>query len=80
VTVATLLALRFALAAGGFGAILARRRPARPARSVVLIGLAMGACGYAVQSALFFAALTRIDASLTALLLYTYPRSSSGWR
>jgi drug/metabolite transporter (DMT)-like permease len=40
----------------------------------------MGACGYAVQSALFFAALTRIDASLTALLLYTYPRSPSGWR
>jgi len=33
----------------------------------------MGAAGYAGQSAAFFAALERIPAATTALLLYTYP-------
>lgn len=33
----------------------------------------MGLCGYAVEAALFFLALERIDASLTELLLYAYP-------
>jgi drug/metabolite transporter (DMT)-like permease len=33
----------------------------------------MGAVGYATQSGLFFIALERMDASLLALLLYTYP-------
>jgi drug/metabolite transporter (DMT)-like permease len=75
VSVLTLLALRFALAAGGFWAIVAARRPARrrPARRVVLFGLAMGAIGYAAQAAGYFGALTRMDASMTALLLYAYP-------
>jgi drug/metabolite transporter (DMT)-like permease len=73
VSVSTLLALRFSLAAIVFWAIVAPRRPARPVRSVALVGLGMGAIGYAAQSALFFGALTHIDASLTALLLYTYP-------
>ena len=34
---------------------------------------ASGAVGYAAQAGLFFGALTRIDASLTSLLLYIYP-------
>jgi drug/metabolite transporter (DMT)-like permease len=33
----------------------------------------MGALGYAVEAGLFFAALTRVDASLVELLLYAYP-------
>jgi drug/metabolite transporter (DMT)-like permease len=39
----------------------------------VLAGLALGAIGYAAQAGLFFSALRHIDASLTSLLLYTYP-------
>jgi drug/metabolite transporter (DMT)-like permease len=75
VSVTTLLALRFAIAAGGFWAIVAARRPSspRPARGILLGGLALGAIGYAGEAGAFFAALTRIDASLTSLLLYTYP-------
>jgi drug/metabolite transporter (DMT)-like permease len=78
VSVLTLLAVRFTLAAGAFWAIVAGRRAsgvvsAPPARSVVVAGLGLGAIGYAAQSGGYFGALTRIDASLTALLLYVYP-------
>jgi drug/metabolite transporter (DMT)-like permease len=78
VSVLTLLALRFTIAAGAFWAIVAvrRARGARfphPTRPVVLAGLALGAVGYAAQAGGYFGALTRIDASLTALLLYVYP-------
>jgi drug/metabolite transporter (DMT)-like permease len=75
VSVTTLLALRFAIAAGAFWAIVAVRRPISPlpARGIVLGGLALGAVGYAGEAGAFFAALTRIDASLTSLLLYAYP-------
>jgi len=75
VSVTTLLALRFAIAAGAFWAVVAARRARtpRPARSVLLGGLAIGAIGYAGEAGAFFAALTRLDASLTSLLLYTYP-------
>ena len=69
----TLLTVRFALAASVFWGIVALRRPAWPARRTVLAGLGLGAVGYAAQAGLFFGALTRIDASLTSLLLYTYP-------
>jgi len=75
-TVSTLL-VRFGLAAavfalalrviGGWGAL--RRLP----RRVVVIGLGLGAVGYSLQSALFFAAIDRLDVSIVALLLYTYP-------
>jgi drug/metabolite transporter (DMT)-like permease len=85
--VTALLAARFVMAASVFWAIVglrARRRgrarrgaPAlpspRPDRRVVLAGLALGAFGYAAQAGLFFSALRHIDASLTSLLLYTYP-------
>ena len=78
VSVPSLLALRFAIAAGTFWAIVAvRRRGLAPAsdgssRRLTLIGLALG-LGYAAQAAGYFGALTRIDASLTSLLLYVYP-------
>jgi len=42
-------------------------------RRVVLTGLALGAAGYSLQSGLYFAAIGRLDVSLVALLLYTYP-------
>jgi drug/metabolite transporter (DMT)-like permease len=82
-TVGTLLALRFTIAALLFWAIVLARdgvRPAarpRPASGLrprdLAAGLALGGCGYALQSGLYFTALTRIDASLLALLLYTFP-------
>jgi drug/metabolite transporter (DMT)-like permease len=71
--VTALLAARFVLAAGVFWAIVAVRRPARPPRRVALTCLGLGAIGYAAQAGLFFSALEHIDASLTSLLLYTYP-------
>jgi drug/metabolite transporter (DMT)-like permease len=70
-TVGTLLALRFLFASGLFwlgGA--GRRMP--PARDVA-IGLGLGAGGYALQAGCYFAALERLDASLLALLVYTFP-------
>jgi drug/metabolite transporter (DMT)-like permease len=78
VSVTTLLAVRFTLAAGAFWLIVAARRARAvtaeaPTRRIVLVGLALGGVGYAAQSGAFFGALTHIDASLAALLLYTYP-------
>jgi drug/metabolite transporter (DMT)-like permease len=78
VSVLTLLALRFTIAAVVFWIIFAARRTrgvarVAPARSTILAGIALGAVGYAAQSGGYFGALTRIDASLTALLLYVYP-------
>ena len=75
-TASTLL-VRFALAGVIFAVLLRvsgrwaalRRLP----RRVVLIGLGLGAFGYSLQSALFFAAIERLDVSMVALLLYTYP-------
>ena len=81
VSVTTLLALRFGLAAGAFWVIVALRShprdghsaPGRPARRLIAGGLALGAFGYALEAAAFFGALSRMDASLTSLLLYIYP-------
>jgi len=65
---------RFTLAALVFWALVVFVvRPPRPTPRLILAGLAMGFCGYAVEAALFFSALHRIDASLTELLLYAYP-------
>lgn len=73
VDVTSLLTLRFALAAALFWAIVAVRRPTLPAGRDAVLAFGLGAVGYATQSACFFGALTRIDASLTALLLYVHP-------
>ena len=79
-TVGTLLAVRFTLAAALFWArargAAARRasvRGARPRPRRRALGLALGACGYALQAGCYFAALERIDASLLSLLIYTFP-------
>jgi drug/metabolite transporter (DMT)-like permease len=76
-TVATTLLVRFGLAAIVFAVVLCatgrvgavRRLP----RRIVLTGLGLGAAGYSVQSGLYFLAIERMDVSLVALLLYTYP-------
>jgi drug/metabolite transporter (DMT)-like permease len=77
-TVGTLLSVRFALAAALFWALLlaggaGRREVLALSRGAVAVGLGLGACGYALQSGCYFAALERIDASLLSLLLYTFP-------
>jgi drug/metabolite transporter (DMT)-like permease len=75
VGVLTLLFVRFVLAGlilSGANAIR-RPRPRLPGRRALLTALGLGAIGYAAQSGLFFTALTRIDAGLTALVLYVYP-------
>jgi drug/metabolite transporter (DMT)-like permease len=76
-TVGTLLAVRFALAAAMFWAMVLASGAAREVRALASrdagIAVALGACGYAIQSGCFFAALERIDASLLSLLLYTFP-------
>ena len=72
-TVVTLLSIRFLLAAALFWVIVAVRGAQLPSRRVIVASLGLGAAGYAAQAGLFFGALTRIDASLTSLLLYLYP-------
>lgn len=72
-TVGTLLAVRFALAALLFWALIALRGGIRISRRDALAGLALGAAGYASQAGCYFAALRRIDASLLSLLIYTFP-------
>ncbi len=71
--VPTLLSGRFTLAAVLLWSIVAVRRPALPSRAVLIAGFLLGACFYGAESGLYFTALTRLDASMVALLLYTYP-------
>jgi len=72
-TVGTLLTARFALAAVLFWGLVLGAGSRLPARRDVGLGLALGAGGYALQAGLYFAALTRMDASLLSMLLYTFP-------
>jgi drug/metabolite transporter (DMT)-like permease len=81
-TVGTLLAVRFALAAVMFWALVVIGRALADLRSLgrrdVGLALGLGAAGYAVQAGCYFAALERIDASLLSLLLYTFPAIVAG--
>ena len=76
-TVATLLVVRFVLAALIFWGLALAAGGTRELRSLrprdIAVGLGLGAFGYAIQAGCYFAALQRIDASLLALLLYTFP-------
>ncbi|MEA2408343.1 MAG: hypothetical protein QOE69_2462 [Thermoleophilaceae bacterium] len=76
-TVGTLLAVRFALAAVLFWGLVFATGAAGEIRAMtgrdILMAIGLGAFGYAAQAGCFFAALERIDASLLALLLYTFP-------
>ncbi|MEP6952684.1 MAG: DMT family transporter [Solirubrobacteraceae bacterium] len=76
-TVGTLLAVRFALAAVVFWILVAASGAGRQLRALtrrdVALALALGAVGYSAQAGAYFAALSRLDASLLSLLLYTFP-------
>jgi drug/metabolite transporter (DMT)-like permease len=74
VGIVTLLFVRFAIAAPVFWVLVAARGAlTAPAARPVLVGLGLGAVGYATQSGLYFGALARLDLSLLSLLLYMYP-------
>src|SRR4029078_12976987 len=74
VSVDALLLVRFGLAGGPLLLVALARGTLRGlSRRAMVIGLAMGAFGYAAQGGLYFAALSRIYASLVALILYVYP-------
>lgn len=69
------LTLRFALAAGALWIfmLVARRRDVVVTRAQLLSCCALGVGGYAVFTTLYFHALQGLSASLTSLLLYTFP-------
>src|SRR3954454_1834145 len=77
VSTGTLLAARFVFASALLWGLLLARGAVSSLRALPRRDLAMavglGACGYALQAGLYFAALQRIEASLLALLLYTFP-------
>jgi drug/metabolite transporter (DMT)-like permease len=81
-TVGTLLSVRFGVAAVLLWALLLARGGIRRASGIrrrhLAAALALGAVGYALQAGCYFAALTRIDASLLALVLYTFPALVAG--
>jgi drug/metabolite transporter (DMT)-like permease len=69
-----MLAIRFAIAAALLAATLALlRQPLRPAPGEGRGLIALGAVGYALESALFFLALGHGTASAVTLLFFTYP-------
>lgn len=70
---ATLLALRFTLAAACLVAIARARRVRFPRGRDLAIVAALGGAGYGGQAATFFTALTLAPAGLVALLLYLHP-------
>ena len=70
---ATLLTLRFAFAAAIMWLIVAARGRGLPSRRTVIAGAGLGLFGYSLQAGGYFAALEHLDASVTALILYTYP-------
>jgi drug/metabolite transporter (DMT)-like permease len=79
VGVATLLFVRFAIAAPVlWGAVAVRRTFPRVERVVLYQALALGAVGYAMQAGLYFLALRRMDASVLSLILYSYPALVTG--
>ncbi|MEV0457088.1 DMT family transporter [Catellatospora methionotrophica] len=71
--VPTMLTGRFVLAAVMLWAVVAWRRAPLPRGRALAVCVGLGAVGYALQSGFYFGSLARIDASLTALLLYAYP-------
>ncbi|MFE3454147.1 DMT family transporter [Nonomuraea sp. NPDC059194] len=73
VSVTEMLTGRFVIAAVVLWAVCAWRRPALPVRKVLFTAVGLGGVGYAVQALCYFGAVARIDASLAALLLYTFP-------
>jgi drug/metabolite transporter (DMT)-like permease len=79
VSVATLLFVRFAIAAPVlWTATLVRGARPHVPRGVLARALALGGVGYAMQAGLYFLALERMDASVLSLVLYSYPALVTG--
>jgi drug/metabolite transporter (DMT)-like permease len=78
--VVTLLFVRFTIASALLWVLVALtgQTPRGRARRLLVGGIVMGAAGYGIQSTMYFLALERIDASLSALLLYAYPAMVTG--
>lgn len=70
--VASVGAIRFALAAGVLALLARRSIVAAPIRSL-LMPFVLGLTIYGLETGLFFASLERIDVSLAALLISSYP-------
>jgi drug/metabolite transporter (DMT)-like permease len=73
VDTATLLLLRFAVAAALMWALAGARSAALPRGRALATLVGMGAIGYAGQAFCYFTALKHASAGLVALLLYLYP-------
>jgi drug/metabolite transporter (DMT)-like permease len=73
VSVTTLLSVRFLLAAVILWLVVAATRQPLPSRRTAVAGFVLGLAGYGLQVTLLFLSLERIDASLSALLFYSYP-------
>jgi drug/metabolite transporter (DMT)-like permease len=71
-SVGTVLSGRFLLAAGILWLLVSVLRPRRPDRRQVLAGLLLGVA-MSAHAWLFSTSLTRLDAGLVDLLLFTYP-------
>ncbi len=67
------MAIRFAIAAAGLWTIVAIRRPVMPSWQVSAGALGLGATCWTLQSVGYLYAVTRLGASVAALLLFTYP-------
>lgn len=78
--VVTFLFVRFAIATTLLWVLVlvSGQTPAGKSPRLLVSGLLMGAAGYGLQSTMYFLALERIDASLSALLLYAYPAMVTG--
>jgi drug/metabolite transporter (DMT)-like permease len=73
-SIPTLLFFRFSLATGLVWTGLAMRGRLRPfSGRNLLVGLGLGAFGYAAMSGLYFWGLSFLTAGLVGILLYTYP-------
>lgn len=73
VELASMLFLRFALAAAAMAAIMRLHALPWPRGRNLYLLMAMGGVGYVGQAFCYFAALQYASAGLTALLLYLYP-------
>ena len=70
---ASLLLLRFAIAAACMWVLFLRRRLTLPRGRGLALLVGMGAVGYAGQAFCYFTAVTMASVGLVALLLYLYP-------
>jgi drug/metabolite transporter (DMT)-like permease len=71
--VLTLLTVRFAVAAALLWLLARRLGVARVGRREALLALGLGVAIHSAETGLVFAALTRIDVSLTELIVFSYP-------